>query len=180
MSFLFIFVQDFYIKRIFFIIKINKVIGVDGIFLCLLKFVGLRIFSFFIKLINQCIVSGFWFIDWKIFIVFLIYKKGIEILKFNYCFVFVLLVVLKVVERVIFDQLYEFFFDFFSGNLFGFLKGYLCMIVFFKIFEDIRKKLDFSEYFVVIIIDFFKVFDFINYDLFFVKLLVYGVIKDVL
>lgn len=82
-------------------LNINKVIGIDGIFLKVLKIGVNELFVLLIILFNFCINKNVWFSEWKYGYWVLVYKKDDRNVKENYWFIIFLLCVSKVFEKLV-------------------------------------------------------------------------------
>lgn len=84
-----------------FIFDVNKVIGLDGLFVCLFWEVVFVIFDLFLKLFNMFLNRGKLFCDWKCVNIILVYKNGGKEYVFNYCLIFLILFVVKILEKLV-------------------------------------------------------------------------------
>lgn len=94
----------------FIILKINKVIGFDGILLWLFVVVGIFIVVLLINLYLCSLREVKVYDDWKVVRLNFIFKKDDELDRGNYCLLFMLSVLSKIFEFCVIDFIVDYVF----------------------------------------------------------------------
>lgn len=161
-------------------IKSNAV-GVDGISLRFIKLILPSVIGALTHIINHSLTSRVFPSQWKIANIIPTAKKKDPTMPHDYRPISILPALSKVFEKFLANQIvdhltkHKLLTDFQSG----FRKHHSCATAMLKIIDDIREKYDNGEITILVLLDFSKAFDTLNFDVLLTKLdKYYGFDKD--
>ena len=122
--------------------------------------------------VNHVLTTNVFPANWKVANVIPVKKRRSSINEENYRPVSILLALSKAFEKLITKQISK---HFSANNLLAFFQsgshsGRSCNTAMLKVIEDIRAAFDKGELSVIVLIDFSKAFDAVNFDIMFLKL----------
>lgn len=154
-----IFIIQEEVEDILFRLNVYKVLGVDGIFVCILKIYVKELLWFLIYLFNLLFILGEVFLIWKRVNIILVFKVNVKENVENYRLIFLLFILGKCQERIVYWVVYFYVLFFFNGWQYGFVKGCFCIIQLVFIYYMWYKVFDDGFQVDVVFLDFIKVFD---------------------
>lgn len=159
------------VRRAFSSIKSNAC-GTDGLSIRFLKLILDSIVEPLTHIINSSLLSGVFPQQWKIGRIIPLPKiskpKGLN----DFRPISLLPIFSKVLEKVVHQQVIKFcnFHDLFNPNQSGFRQGHSTTTALLKVTDDIRRNMDKTQITILLLSDFSKAFDSVDFDILLAKL----------